>query len=271
MKSERLALSCLLAGTMAAVTGSIYAQDAQMDRNLPQTEIPSSEYGSQPSQMPTQPADQGVVTSEVPDDDTGRAAFGEPSGSTTDRTTGQTPEQTTGQMPYDEAGGQAAQGEPTRGTPYSETLGQQSYGTDVRGQAAYGEGANVITERASIYCSTPDADWNFNDPNCPASSHILMQQGRAAYGEPTGMPVERGTSIYCSTPDADWNFNDPSCHNYIPASEGRAAYGEAGRTGMEMMDANVSIYCSTPDADWNFDIQTCPSYLGESGTYRQTQ
>lgn len=226
MKSERLALSCLLVG-LIAFSGNIYAQDEQLNSDVPQT-----------------------------------------SG------------QTTGQMPYDETGGRAAQGEPTQ-APYNEstgqmpdqTTGQVPYGAETRGQAAYGEGANVYTERTSIYCSTPDADWNFNDPNCPASSHIWMSRGRAAYGEPSqeGM-MGRETSIYCSTPDADWNFNDQNCPNYISVSdEGRAAYGESGRVGMEMRDRNLSIYCSTPDADWNFNDPNCHSYLGEYGTTRTDQ
>lgn len=263
MKSERLALSCLLVG-IAAVSGNIYAQEAVLSSDVPQV----SGQASDPSQVP------GPTPFNEPNmENGGRSAYGEPGSETSQpsgQATGQMPDQTTGQAPY---------GQPpattSSQTPFAENMGQTYDGAEIRGQAAYGDGANVYTERTSIYCSTPDADWNFNDPNCPASSHLWMSQGRAAYGEPTSgqeSMMGRGTSIYCSTPDADWNFNDPNCPNYISVSdEGRAAYGESGRAGMEMRDRNLSIYCSTPDADWNFNDPNCHSYLGEYGTTRSDQ
>lgn len=124
----------------------------------------------------------------------------------------------------------------------------------VIGMAAF-TGEPAYADTPASYCASPDADWYFNDPNCPA--YISAPSGKAAFGEPTEQPMTAGTgSNYCV--DMDWDFNNPNCPAYLPRAEGKAAYGDPSSDKMELGGERVN-YCV--DMDWSFNDPNCPAYI----------
>ncbi|MEN6587213.1 MAG: hypothetical protein ABFE02_14330 [Sulfuricella sp.] len=117
----------------------------------------------------------------------------------------------------------------------------------ISGKLAYADMAQAPAVTTMSLACTADNDWNFNDALC----HPRIAEGKAAYGEPTGMTTALPDRC---TDGNDWAFNDPGCNPR--RDEGKAAFGES--TGMT---SNLSTYCLaqlSSGNDWNFKDPDCP-------------
>lgn len=107
------------------------------------------------------------------------------------------------------------------------------------GRLAY---ADTMAPSGGVVLNLSCDDWSYNNPGCRA--FLPTATGNAAYGEPSGMGMQKAMArgAFCD----DWNF-DSHCRPGI--AEGNAAFGEPTQT--------LPAHCRVDGYDWNYQDPAC--------------